>query len=74
MNLEIRNADIGAKLDGASNPMVKLTNVEMELWMVRNFLCEIAANWSIEEINEILNTTSLTLIDSEASNHPPKET
>ena len=46
--------------------MVELTNVDMELWMVRNFLCEVASNWSIKEINEILNTTSLKLSDSEA--------
>ena len=66
MKIQVRTADIGAHLDGASNPMVELTNVDMELWMVRNFLCEVAATWSIEEINEILNTTSLRLSDSEA--------
>ena len=66
MKIQVRTADIGARLDGASNPMVELTNVDMELWMVRNFLCEVASNWSIKEINEILNTTSLKLSDSEA--------
>ena len=67
MKIQIRSGDIGARLDGASNPMVEIENADMELWMVRNFLCEVAEMWSVDEINEILNTTSLRITDTEAT-------